>query len=120
MLILLADKFADAKFSKRAETCFLSLFEVEQFDGIYLVQFLLKDSTFLNKSMSTSFKHVVPRLGIINSILTEFPKFETQMKKLNQQTFPFAQVVSKIKEGIDASNQDHRRICLQLIVTLYQ
>jgi len=29
-------------------------------------------------------------------------------------------VQAKIKEGVDASNPDHRKISLQLIVTMYQ
>jgi hypothetical protein len=84
MLIHLLDKLADPKFSKRAEACFLSLFNVEQYDGNYLIQFIMKDSTYINKNMAASFKHAVPRLQIINCILAEFPKYENQLKKLSQ------------------------------------
>lgn len=84
MLIQLLDKLADPKFSKKAETCFLQLFTVEQYDGAYLITFLLKDSTYVNKNLATSFKHSVPRLLILNTILSEFPHYETELKKTNQ------------------------------------
>lgn len=112
MLIHLLDRLADPKFSKRAETCFLQLFHVEQFDGTYLISFILKESSYINKNMATSFKHAVPRLQIINTILAEFPKYENDLKKTSQSTFPFVVVLNKIKEGVDASNPEHRKICL--------
>lgn len=90
----------------------MSLFTVEQYDGNFLITFILKDSTYTNKNLAASIKHSVPRLMIINQILSEFPKYETQLKKTNQLTFPFAIVLAKIKEGVDNSNPDHRRVCL--------
>ena len=62
MLVQLLDRLADPKFSQKAEQCFFQLFQVEQYDGNFLIGFLLKNSSFVNKNMATSFKHAVPRL----------------------------------------------------------
>ena len=57
-------------------------------------------------------------MQLINSILSDFDKYETQLKKTSQATFPFGLVLAKIKESVDASNPDQRKIGLQLIVTI--
>ena len=56
----------------------------------------------------------------MNQIVQDFKKYENTLKKTNQQTFPFNQLIGKIKEGVDASNPEHRKISLTLIVSLYQ
>lgn len=68
--------------------------------------------------MASSFHHLVPRLTMINSILVDFPKYENDLKKTSASTFPISSLIAKIKEGVDASNPEHRKICLQLIVSL--
>jgi hypothetical protein len=80
MLIQLLDRLADPKFAAKAEHCFFDLLQVESQDGNFLLSFLLKNSSYINKNMSSSFKHLVPRLTIINTILTDFAKYE---KKTN-------------------------------------
>jgi hypothetical protein len=119
MLIQLLDRLADTKFASKAESCFYSLLKSDQYDGTFLVNFLLKNSSYVNKNLSTSFKHQIPRLLILNTLITEFPLYENDLKKLSQQTFPFAGLITKVKEGADASNPEHRKISLQVIVSLY-
>jgi len=57
MLIQLLDRLADSKFSQKAEACYLHLFDIEQMDGIFLISFILKSTSYINKNMATSFKH---------------------------------------------------------------
>ena len=119
MLIQLLDRLADPKFSAKAEHCYFDLFPVEQYDGMFLLSFLLKTSSYVNKNMATSVKHMVPRLQILNTIIEKFSYYENDIKKLSQATFPFPQVIAKIKEGVDASSPEQRKISLQLVVSLY-
>ncbi len=120
VLISLLDRLADPKFASKTEHCFFQLLNVEQIEGNFLIGFLLKPTSYVNKNNAVNFKHQIPRLTIINQLISEFPKYENQLKKTSQQTFPFNQLTAKIKEGVDASNPEHRKISLQLIVTLYQ
>jgi hypothetical protein len=55
--------------------------------------------------MATSFKHIVPRMNILNTILTDFQKYEGT-KKISGATFPFTALFGKVKEGIEASSQE--------------
>ena len=119
MLVQLLDRLADPKFTSKAEQCFFELFKVEQYDGQFLLAFLLKTSSYVNKNMSTSVKHMVPRLQILNTIIEKFTYYENDIKKLSQANFPFPQVIAKIKEGADASSPEQRKVSLQLVVSLY-
>lgn len=82
---------------------------VESYDANFLLSFLLKSQSYVNKNLATSFKHAVPRLSILNSILSDFAKYD---KRTSAQTFPFAPLLAKIKEGVEANNPEHRKICL--------
>jgi len=119
MLVQLLDRLADPKFAAKAEQCYFELFKVEQYDGQFLLGFLLKSSSYVNKNMATSVKHIVPRLQMLLGIVDKFPYYENELKKLTQAAFPYAGVIAKIKEGVDASNPDQRKISLQLIVSMY-
>lgn len=83
-MISLLDRLADPKFASKAEHSFYELMTVEQIDGNFLIGFLLKATSYLNKNNATNFKHQIPRLSILNTILQEFPKYETQLKKTTQ------------------------------------
>ena len=96
------------------------MFHVDQYDGNFLVNFLFKQSSYINKNNANNFRHIIPRLSLINTILADFDKYENQLKKISQASFPFGIVLAKIKEGVDASNPEQRKISLQLIVTMYQ
>lgn len=74
------DKLPDSKFSPKVEAAYLRFFDVEALDGAFLIGFLLKNNSFLNKKLATSFKHQIPRLRIMNSIVTDFKKYESQKK----------------------------------------
>ncbi len=76
MLIQLLDRLSDPKYAAKAEQGFFQLFTVEQFDGTFLLSFLFKPSSYLNKSNQTNFRHLIPRLTLINTFLTDFPKYE--------------------------------------------
>ena len=57
MLTQLLDKLPDPKFSPKVEAAYLSFLEIEAMEGAFLISFLLKNSSFLNKKLATSFKH---------------------------------------------------------------
>jgi len=82
MLVQLLDRLADPKFAAKAEQCYFELFKVEQYDGQFLLGFLLKSSSYVNKNMSTSVKHIVPRLQMLLTIVDKFPYYENDLKKL--------------------------------------
>ena len=66
MLTQLLDKLADARFKPKAEETYMRFFDVETIDGVFLISFLMKGSSFLNKKLASSFKHAIPRLQIIH------------------------------------------------------
>ena len=72
MLAQLLDKLADNKFRGKAEQAYLKFFGVESLDGNFLIVYLLKNNSYLNKKLSSSFKHLIPRLHIMLGILTDF------------------------------------------------
>jgi hypothetical protein len=81
LLISLLDRLADPKFASKAEHSYFQLLNVEQIDGNFLIGFLLKATSYLNKNNATNFKHQIPRLSILNTLVNDFPKYETQLKK---------------------------------------
>jgi hypothetical protein len=62
MLIQLLDRLTDPKFSGKAEHCFFQLFTVEQYDGAFLLNFLFKPTSYINKNNAGNFRHIIPRL----------------------------------------------------------
>ena len=109
MLIQLLDKFTDPKFQTKAEHCFLEFFQVDQIDGTFLVNFLFKTSSYINKNNATNFRHIIPRLTLVNTMLTEYDKYQ---KKVPETGFPFGLLLAKLKESVDASNPEQRKIAL--------
>lgn len=69
MLTNLLDKLADNKYRSKIETVYLKCFNVDQIEGIFLVNFLFKPSSYLNKKLATSFKHAIPRLNIVQHLI---------------------------------------------------
>ena len=62
MLAQLLDKLADPKFKDKAEQLYLKFLTVDSIDGTFLISYLVKSSSFLNKKLAASSKHIVPRL----------------------------------------------------------
>ena len=58
----------------------MKLFKVEQIDCLFLLNFLFKRTSFLNKKFESSFKHIVPRFTIVLTILNDFQNYESQKK----------------------------------------
>ncbi len=90
---------------------------MDQIDGTFLVNFLFKTSSYINKNNATNFRHIIPRLTLVNTMLTEYDKYQ---KKVPETGFPFGLLLAKLKESVDASNPEQRKIALQIVVTLYQ
>jgi len=61
----LLDKLADSKASTKAVAAYKRMFKVKQLDCAFLLAFLFKPSSFVNKNGQASHKHLVPRLGIV-------------------------------------------------------
>ena len=55
----------------------------------------------------------------MNNIMTDFKKYESA-KKITQQTYPWTLLFMKLREGIEASSQDQRKISVELITNVYR
>lgn len=63
------EKLIDQKQQGNAQKCYYSLFEVQQLDCPWLIQFLFRPQQFASKQVLQSSKHSVPRLTIVLKFL---------------------------------------------------
>ena len=119
MLSTLLEKLADTKFRSKTEAAYLKFFGVEGLDGPYLINYLFKKNSFVNKNASSSFNHIVPRLQICLNVLENIKQYESK-GKLNLNNYPYSPLFDKIKDSIEANSQDLRKISQTILVSIYR
>lgn len=113
------ERLADLKTFPKVNESYTRLFKVQQLDCAYLIAFLLKPQSFINKKSLQSHKHLTPRFTIILGFLKAFSTYEDS-KRITKQTFPTQFLLPHIKSGLEANNQELRQISHDTLVEMYK
>jgi hypothetical protein len=74
MMAQLLVNIAEKKYESKVEKAFLAL--CQTFDFAYMAQYLFKNSSYTNKKLASSPKHIIPRIRLIENMVKELGKHQ--------------------------------------------
>jgi hypothetical protein len=97
----LLEKLADAKTCPKMQKVYLKFLDLPQMETVYLLLFLFKPQSFMNKKSMTSHKHLTPRLEIILMFLKSFKDYEKK-GRITKDTYPAYSFWQLLRDSLDA------------------
>ena len=102
---------AEKKYKDKVISAFMAICSVPQIELAYMAHFLFKNSSYTNKKLASSPKHIMPRLEILGKLVAEVSKDKSQ-----EAGFPWSQMFEMVKRSLEASQKDERLAGAQLLI----
>ena len=117
ILKYLLNMMSDNRLANGCSDLYLMILHHEGSNFNSLASFTFKPSSFFQKKYMKSYKHMIPRFHLIQTILMKFNEYESD-GRTKASTFPFQHLYDRLHEALESPNSEMRSLAMDIVLMM--